>query len=78
MTLIPFFGMIFISTALRAGAILDYLTIYPSEMILFQFPPCTGSGARLAKRAFFYGASQTFTLWMGHFKDLMIRVDIYH
>ena len=23
---------------------LVYLTIYPSEMILVQFPPCTGSG----------------------------------
>ena len=32
------------STALRAGAILVYLTIYPSEMIPLQFPPCTGFG----------------------------------
>ena len=37
-------GIFFTSTALRAGAILVCLTIYPSEMILFQFPPCTGSG----------------------------------
>lgn len=37
-------GMISTSTALRAGAILVYVTIYPSEMILLQFPPCTGSG----------------------------------
>ena len=70
-------GMISTSTALRAGAILVYVTIYPSEMILLQFPPCTGLGtARTA--CIFYGASQTFTLRTEHFKDLMMRVDIYH
>ena len=38
-------GMIFTSTALRAGAILVLILPYiPSEMILVQFPPCTESG----------------------------------
>ena len=37
-------GIIFTYTAFRAGASLGFFTIYPWEMILLHFPPCTGSG----------------------------------
>lgn len=58
--------MIFTSTALRAGAILVYLTIYPSEMILFSFLRVLGSGMT-SKACIIYGGISIFYLTDGAF-----------